>query len=107
MIRPIDLQNTILAVSAQSAPAVQRAEQGARIEAQATQAAFAAELVHRDESVEPATEVLGNRVGAKQNESDKRDSAGGRHEPRTPFERVVDEAAGSSEEPPHVVDVTA
>jgi hypothetical protein len=104
VIRPIDLQ-TILSV--QNAPAVQRAEEGSRIDAHVAQAAFAAELAHRDESVAPATEVVGNRVGAKHDEAHEHQGSGGRHEPRTPFEQVVDEAAGSCEEPPHLIDFTA
>jgi hypothetical protein len=105
MIRPIDLQNTIL--SAQGAPAVQRAEVGARLEAQAAQAAFAAEVIHRDESVAATAEVVGNRIGAKPDQGQKHGSGDAKHKPRTPFEQVVDEAAGSADEPPHIVDFTA
>jgi hypothetical protein len=104
MIRPIDLQTTIL--SGQNAPAaVQRAEEGPRLAAQAAQAAFAAELVQRDESVSAAAEVLGNRVEA---EVKRRERGGERkRKPRTPFEQVVDEAAGSSDDQPHIVDFSA
>jgi hypothetical protein len=106
VIRPIDLQNTVLAAQS-TVPAVQRAEEGARTDAQTTQAAFAAELVHRDESVAPAAEVLEARVREKEKDSGKRDGHGGNHAPRTPFEQVVDEAAGTSDEAPHMVDFTA
>ncbi len=103
MIRPIDLQTTILS---QNAPAaVQRAEEGPRIAAQAAQAAFAAELVQRDESVAAAADVVGNRVDAEAKQRE-RDGAHKR-KPRTPFEQVVDEAAGSSDEQPHIVDFSA
>jgi hypothetical protein len=105
MIRPIDLQTTIL--SAQNVPGAQRAEDGTRGAAQAAQAAFADELAHRDESVAPATEVLGNRIDAK---SEGHEGHGGdprRHKPSSAFEQVVDEAAGVSEEPAHIVDFTA
>jgi hypothetical protein len=106
MIRPIDLQTTIL--SAQNAPgAAQRAEDGTRTAAAAAQAAFAAELTHRDESVAPATEVLGNRIGAKPEEHAGHGGHPHKHNPGSAFEQVVDEAAGVSEEPPHIVDFTA
>jgi hypothetical protein len=105
MIRPIDLQTTIL--SAQNAAAPQRAEDGTRIAAQAAQAAFAAEVTHRDESVAPAVEVSGNRVGAKPEEHEKPGGDGRKRRPASPFEQVVDEAAGMSEEPTHIVDFTA
>jgi hypothetical protein len=105
MIRPIDLQTTLL--STQGAPAAQRAEEGPRIGAQAAQAAFAAELSHRDESVAPTTEVLENRVGAKPRDDAGREREARKRMRRTPFEQVVDDAAGSPEEPPHIVDLTA
>jgi hypothetical protein len=106
MIRPIDLQNSIL--SNQGAVAVQRAQEGPRLDAQAAQAAFAAELVHRDETVAPATEVLGNRVGAKPHGGEHPGEKRQRHPAaETPFEQLVDDAAGLSEEAPHIVDLTA
>jgi hypothetical protein len=105
MIRPIDLQTTIL--SAQTTAAPQRAEDGTRFAAQAAQAAFAAEVTRRDESVAPAAEVLGNRVGAKPEEHAKPGGDGRRRKPASAFEQVVDEAAGMSEEAPHIVDFTA
>ncbi len=103
MIRPIDLQTTILA--AQNVPgALQRAEEGPRMAAQAVQAAFAAELVQRDESVAPAAQVVGNRVDA---EAKRREGGARKRKPRTRFEQVVDDAAGSSDEQPHIVDFSA
>jgi hypothetical protein len=105
MIRPIDLQTTIL--SAQTASAPQRAEDAARTTAQATQAAFAAEITRRDESVAPAAEVAGNRIGAKPEEHDKHGRDAHKRKPASPFEEVVNEAGGNSEEPAHIVDFTA
>jgi hypothetical protein len=105
MIRPIDLQTTIL--SAQNVPTPQRAEDGTRTAAQAAQAAFAAELTHRDESVAATTEVLGNRIGAKPDEHEGRGADAHKREQKSAFEQVVDEEAGISEEPPHIVDFTA
>jgi hypothetical protein len=107
MIRPIDLQTTI--ISAQNTPAaVQRAEEGPRMAAAAEQAAFASEVTHRDESVAATTEVLGSRVDANPNRGEKSSSRKRKpRKPRTPFEQVVDEAAGSSDDSPHLVDFTA
>jgi hypothetical protein len=106
MIRPIDLQTTIL--SAQNVPSPHRAEDGTRTSAQAAQAAFAAELTHREESVAPAAEVLGNRIDAKPEEHAGHGGGNSRkRKPASAFEQVVDEAAGVSEESPHIVDFTA
>jgi uncharacterized low-complexity protein len=107
MMRPIDLQTSIF--SAQNTPAVQRTEQTSRVDAQAGQAAFAAEVERSGESVAAATEAAGSRIGAK---PDKREAADKRRRrARKPsdeysFDDVVDEAAGS-EEPAHIVDFTA
>jgi hypothetical protein len=105
MIRPIDLQTTMFTL--QSAPTVQRAEEGPRMDAQAAQAAFAAELTRRDEMVAPSSEVLHNRVGAKPEDRGNRERGSRRGPARTPFEQFVDDAAGASEDEPHIVDYTA
>ena len=106
MIRPIDLQTTILSAQA-AAPTAHRAEDGSRLGAQAAQGAFAAELTHRDESVAPTAEVLGNKIGDKPKDGD-----GHRHGPhaRTPgsaFEPGMEESTDDGEELPHIVDCTA
>jgi hypothetical protein len=103
MIRPIDLQATLVV---QNAAAVQRAEEGPRIDAQAAQAAFAAEMTRSDESVAAATEVLHNRVGAKPHGGEHEDG-GARKHPQTPFEQLVEDVAASSDGEPHIVDFTA
>jgi len=108
MIRPIDLQTTIL--SAQNVPGAQRAEDGSRTAAQAVQAAFAAELTHRDESVAPADEVVGNRIGAKPEEHRRPGDESRKRKPGSSFEQTVAAdaaAADDSDEPPHIVDFTA
>jgi hypothetical protein len=105
MIRPIDLQTTIL--SAQNVPGAQRAEDGSRTAAQAVQAAFAAELTHRDESVAPADEVVGNRIGAKPEEHRRPEDEPRKRKPGSSFEQTVAAAADDSDEPPHIVDFTA
>jgi hypothetical protein len=104
MIRPIDLQTTI--ISAQSSPSVQRLEEAPRMTAQAEQAAFAAQSTRRDETVAPTAEVLHNKVGdePKGNGRERHDRD---HPPRNKFEQLVDDAAASSEEAPHLVDYTA
>jgi hypothetical protein len=105
MIRPLDLQTTLLA--AHNAPAaLQRAQEGPRLDAQAAQAAFAAELTHRDESVAAMSEAAGNRIGAKPEEREP-GSRKRKRKAATPFEQVVEDAADSAEEPPHIVDFTA
>jgi hypothetical protein len=106
MIRPLDLQNTILQ-SIQSAPAVQRADEGSRLSAQAAQSAFAADLTHREESVAAATEATGNRIGAKPEERRERGSGGKKRTPRSSFEQVVDDAAEVAGEPAHLIDFSA
>ncbi len=107
MIRPIDLQNTLMV--AQSAPALVRTDAAQRIDDQAAAAAFAAQLSRKDEEVAAADELNGNRVDAKE-EARERDAARQRRraarKPETEFETVVDAAAGS-EEPAHLVDFAA
>ena len=106
MIRPIDLQTAIISTQ-QTAPAVQRAESGVRTDAQVTQAAFAAELTHRDESVAPTSEAHGNRVGAKSGGNEKRESGTHPDGSRLLFDEIDDDSAEVAEEPPHIVDYTA
>lgn len=90
-----------------NAPAVQRADEGSRLAAQATQSAFAAELTHRDESIAATSEASGNRIGAKPEERRERRSADKKRAPRTPFEEIVDDAAGVAGELAHLIDVSA
>lgn len=105
MIRPIDLQTTLFSV--QHVPTPQRAEEGARMDAQVAQAAFAAEATHRDEKVAPTAEVMPNKVGRKQNGGDERRERRHPQGARTPFEQVVDDVAASSEDATHIVDYRA
>ena len=106
MIRPLDLQNSILQ-SIASAPAVQRADEGPRLAAQAAQAAFAAEVTVRDESVAPAAEAAGNRIGAKPEQQRERPANKRRIAQHVSFDEVVERAADSAFEQPHLIDVTA
>ena len=103
-IRPTDIQGAIWQ-SVQTAPLTQRAQEAPR-EAQATaQAAFAAHVQQREETVAETGEGLGNRVDAN---GDRRGDGGPPQErqPRNAFEEAVDDAAGLGE-PPHLIDVTA
>jgi len=106
MIRPIDLQSTIINAT-QNAAGTQRSDADARAESQATQAAFSAELTHREAVVAPTGEVLGNRVGARDEKPKKRKQPNAEHEPGTAFEDVVDEISSSVDDAPHLVDFTA
>ncbi len=105
MIRPIDLQTTLISTQ-QNAAAAQRAEQGPRADAQAAQAAFAAEITRRDESVAATARAMGNKVAAKPEDGKERKRRSAADGSRTPFEEV-DETAESAEEPQHIVDFTA
>jgi hypothetical protein len=106
-IRPSDLQSTIIQ-SVVSSSLAQRAEQGPQQAAQVAQAQFAAALTQREESVQAAGEVEGNKVEARA-EPD-RELPQGRKRRRPPhdglFEEVVDEDAGLGE-PTHLIDFTA
>ena len=102
MIRPMDLQNSILQ-SIQSASAVQRVEEQPRQAAHATQAAFAAEVTRRDEQVAESSDVSGNRVGAKSQQERQSGQRKRKHKPGARFDEVVSDA-DSSAEPAHIID---
>jgi hypothetical protein len=106
MIRPIDLQNTL--INAQNSPPAARPEPAARLDAQATAAAFAAEVARREEAIAPSTqEAAGTRIEEKREHKREQPPRQGKRHPATPFEELVDDIAGSSEEPAHIVDFTA
>lgn len=102
-IRPTDLQGAIWQAS-QTAPLIQRAEDASRAAQQAAQASFAAQVQEREERVDGAGEVLGNRVdpnAERRSGGDGYESPDGR--PRDGF-GAGDEAG---DEPLHLIDVTA
>ena len=103
-IRPTDLQGAIYQ-AVQTAPVNQRAQEGPREAQQVAQAAFAAHVAEREETVEQSGEALGNRIDAN---AEREGHGAEEHEPhrRGAFEEVVDEAAGL-DEPPHLIDFTA
>ena len=104
-IRPTDIQGAIWQ-AVQTAPLNQRAQEAPREAQAAAQAAFAAHIHEREETIEESGETLGNRV----NPDGDRESRGGAErrdaQPRNAFEEAVDDAAGL-DEPPHLIDFTA
>jgi hypothetical protein len=105
MIRPIDLQNAIIA--AQNSPPVARPEPAARMDAQATAAAFAAEVARREDAIAPSTQAAGTRIEEKREQQREQPPRQRKHQARTPFEELVDDVADCSEDPAHIVDFTA
>jgi hypothetical protein len=103
-IRPTDFQGSILQ-SVQSAGLTQRADEAPHQAALAAQAAFAADVAKREETIEATDKSQGNKVGAKPQE-DRRQSRDRKRRPGEAFEEVVEEAAGS-DEPAHLIDFTA
>lgn len=104
-IRPTDIQGAIWQ-STQNAPLAQRAEEGPRAAQAAAQAAFAAQVETREESVAETGRSEGNRVSADAEGRRSCDQEPGERRRRSAFEENVDEAAGL-DEPPHLIDFTA
>lgn len=104
-IRPTDIQGSIWQAS-QTAPLTQRAEEAPRAAQAAAQAAFAAQVETREETVTETVKVAGNQIDP--NSERRQGQAGERRErkARTPFEEVVEDAAGL-DEGPHLIDFTA
>ena len=104
-IRPTDIQGAIWQ-AVQTAPLTQRAIEGPREAQAAAQAAFAAHIHEREETIEESGETLGNRV----NPDGERDARSGADhqdaQPRNAFEAAVDDAAGL-DEPHHLIDFSA
>ena len=107
-IRPTDLQNALIYQS-QSAPTAQRAEEAPRMAQAATQAQFVAQTEERNERVAETGDAKGNRIGVKEREAGGQGGKGGtcQRKPGDPFGAVVDEAAGTSDGEPHLVDYSA
>jgi hypothetical protein len=109
-IRPTDLQNALI-YSTQAPPTQQRAEEAPRLAQAATQAQFVAQAEVRNERVAETGDAKGNRIGVK-DAPDQGDQPGRRgkkrdRRPGDPFEEVVDEASGTSDGSPHLIDYTA
>jgi hypothetical protein len=106
-IRPIDLQSSYY-TAAQNAAQQARAENAPAAAQAAAQAAFAAKAEERAESVAALEEAQGAKVEVS---PDGGNAGNGRefHErkhPATPFEEVVEDAAGYGEQE-HFIDFTA
>jgi hypothetical protein len=107
-IRPIDLQSSYY-TAAQNAGNQARAEAAPAAAQAAAQAAFAAKAEERAESVAALEEAQGSKVEVT---PDGGGNAGGgreyheRKHPATPFEEVVEDAAGYGEQE-HFIDFTA
>ena len=104
-IRPTDIQGSIWQ-SAQHAPLSQRAEEAPRAAQAAAQAAFAAGVSERTETVTQARKGEGNRVGPDTDGRKRGDAEPGERRARNAFAGAADEA-GDFDEPPHLIDYTA
>jgi hypothetical protein len=103
-IRPTDFQASIF-TSVQTASLSQKADEAPHQAALAAQAAFAAEVSKREETVEATTHAVGNKVDPK-GERERQEQRKRERRPGDPFEETVAEAAGS-DEPAHLIDFTA
>jgi hypothetical protein len=104
-IRPTDIQGAILQ-AVQTAPLNQRAQEAPREAQAAAQAAFAAHVSEREQTVAEAAKSLGNKVDSNADREQRRDAEQRDGKPRNAFEDVVDEAAGLDEHA-HLIDFTA
>lgn len=104
-IRPTDIQGAIWQAT-QTAPLTQRAQEAPREAQAAAQAAFAAHVQEREETVSETAETLGNRIDANAERDARGDSHARERRARNPFEEAVDDAAGL-DEPAHLIDFTA
>lgn len=108
-IRPVDLQLAYMA-GPQNAAAVSSAEDAPRAAQQAAQAAFAAELVHRQESIDEPVHVEGAKVRARgdRDPEDEQYGSGGRKQRRTPHaQSTTSGPLGLAGDGEHFIDVTA
>lgn len=108
-IRPTDLQSALI-VSTQAPPTNQRAEEATRLAQTAAQQQFVGQTEQRNERIAESGNARGNRVEVKE-KPDQQEPQGRRQrrerKPGDPFEEVVEEAAGISDEPPHLIDYSA
>ena len=104
-IRPTDIQGSIWQ-AVQTAPLNQRAQEAPRDAQAAAQAAFAAQIHEREETVAESGESLGNRVSPDAERDARGDAERRDAQPRNAFEEAVDDAAGLGE-PQHLIDFTA
>jgi hypothetical protein len=109
-IRPTDLQSALIN-STQAPPIGQRAEEGPRAAQAAQQAQFVAQTEQRNERVAETGNAQGNKIGVK-DAPDRQEQQGGKgrkreRKPGDPFDEVVEEASGSVDGSPHLIDFSA
>lgn len=109
-IRPVDLQLAYMAAP-QNAAVVSSAQNAPQAAQQAAQAAFAAEMVRREESVDEPTSVHGAKVRAREERQpgDDQAFAGGGGQRREAQEEPAGTSGplGLAGEGEHFIDVTA
>ena len=108
-IRPVDLQLAYLAAP-QNAAVLSSAQEAPQAASQAAQAAFAAELVRREESVDQTLHVEGAKVRAREEpDPDQRQSQSGGRRRGAPHEEAEPDAGpgGLASDGDHFIDVTA
>jgi hypothetical protein len=108
-IRPVDLQLAYLAAP-QNAAVLSSAQEAPQAASQAAQAAFAAELVRREESVDQPVHVEGAKVRAREErEPGQGQSQSGGRRRRSPKEDSGANAnpLGLAGDGDHFIDVTA
>jgi hypothetical protein len=107
-IRPVDLQLAYMAAP-QNAAALSSAEDAPQAAQRAAQAAFAAELTHRQESIDEPVGVEGAKVRARgDREPDGEQPSSGGRKRRTPQGRAANEnPLGFAGDGEHFIDVTA
>jgi hypothetical protein len=107
-IRPVDLQLAYLAAP-QNAAVLSSAQEAPQAAAQAAQAAFAAELVRREESVDQPAHVEGAKVRAREEREPGQQSHSDGRRRRAPDDEPAPNAGplGLAGEGEHFIDVTA
>ncbi len=107
-IRPVDLQLAYMAAP-QNAAVLSNAQDAPQAAQQAAQAAFAAEVIHRQESVDQPVKVEGSKVRARE-DREREDGSSPDHRRREPSEEEQAYTAGPlglAGEGEHFIDVTA
>lgn len=105
-IRPADLQLAYLATP-QSAAIASQAENGPQIAQQAAQAAFAAQVREREESIQESQALEGNVVRPRGDEPQEQPHPEGRDRRQPDGETAPATGLGLSGDGEHFIDVTA
>jgi hypothetical protein len=109
-IRPVDLQLAYMAAP-QNAAVLSHAQDSPQVAQQAAQAAFAAELQHREEHVDGPVRTEGQKIRPREERDASQDGSGGHSKQRrqNPYENEAPAAGplGLAGEGEHFIDVTA